>query len=90
VVEFPGATTGATGARTAATASSTNLERRIGPPQGGSTGAFAVICCGCGDDPALDYRDVPPELQQIRGPRPIAVGVAACDAHRSTLVHVDV
>jgi hypothetical protein len=35
-----------------------------------------IICCDCGDDPGLDYRDVPPRLQLIRGPYPIKDGVA--------------
>jgi hypothetical protein len=39
-----------------------------GQPQGGAAGAFEVICCYCGDHPYLDYREVSPELQHIRGP----------------------
>jgi len=46
-------------------------------PQGGDSSAFEIICCECVDDPDLDYRQVSPELQQIRGPYPIAAGVAA-------------
>jgi len=42
---------------------------------------FELICCDCGDDPDLDYRDVSPELQQIRGPFPIAAGIAAYKKH---------
>jgi hypothetical protein len=52
-----------------------------GKPEGGYTDAFEIICCNCGDDPDLDYRDVPPELQRIRGPYPIAAGVAAYKQH---------
>jgi hypothetical protein len=52
-----------------------------GQPQGGYTDAFELICCDCGDDPDLDYRDVPPQLQQIRGPYPISAGIAAYDKH---------
>ena len=40
-----------------------------------------LICCDCGDHPDLDYREVSPELQRIRGPYPIAVGVAAYEEH---------
>jgi len=48
----------------------------------GYTDAFEIVCCDCGDDPDLDYRDVSPELQRIRGPyQPIADGVAAYEAH---------
>ncbi|HXZ69413.1 MAG TPA: hypothetical protein VEH31_00910 [Streptosporangiaceae bacterium] len=52
-----------------------------GQPQGGYTDAFELICCDCGDNPDLDYRDISPELQQIRGPYPIAAGIRAYDKH---------
>jgi hypothetical protein len=39
-----------------------------GQPQDGYTDAFELICCDCGDDPDLDYRDATAEVQQIRGP----------------------
>jgi hypothetical protein len=53
-----------------------------GQPVGGYTDAFEIVCCDCGDDPDLDYRDVSPELQRIRGPyQPIADGVAAYEEH---------
>jgi len=52
-----------------------------GRPEGGYTDAFEVICCDCGDHPYLDYREVSPELQRIRGPYPIADGVAAYEKH---------
>ena len=37
---------------------------------------FELICCDCGDDPDRDYREVAPRLQLVRGPYPIADGVA--------------
>jgi len=43
--------------------------------------AFEIICCDCGDDPGLDYRDVSPGLRRLRGPYPIAAGVAAYEKH---------
>ncbi len=53
-----------------------------GRPEDGYTDAFEIVCCDCGDDPDLDYRDVSPELQRIRGPyQPIADGVAAYEKH---------
>jgi hypothetical protein len=52
-----------------------------GRPEGGYTSAFELICCDCGDHPDLDYRDISPELQRIRGPYPIAAGVAAYKKH---------
>jgi hypothetical protein len=52
-----------------------------GRSEGGYTDMFEIICCDCGDDPDLDYREVSPELQRIRGPYPIAHGVAAYEQH---------
>jgi hypothetical protein len=52
-----------------------------GQPEGGYTDLFELICCHHGDHPDLDYRDVSSELQRIRGPYPIAAGVAAYDEH---------
>jgi hypothetical protein len=51
-----------------------------GRPAGG-TDVFELICCDCGDHPGLDYRDVSAELQRIRGPYPLAAGVAAYEQH---------
>jgi hypothetical protein len=44
-------------------------------------GAFELICCECGDNPDLDYSEVSPRLQQIRGPYTIAEGLAAYEQH---------
>ena len=44
---------------------------------------YELVCCDCGDHPYLDYREVSPGLQQIRGPYPIAAGVAAYERHIS-------
>src|SRR6266487_1815449 len=52
-----------------------------GRPEGGYTDVFEIICCDCGDQPDLDYREVSPQLQRIRGPYPIAAGVAAYEKH---------
>jgi hypothetical protein len=46
--------------------------RKAGTPK-----RFEIVCCDCGDDPDLDYREVTPQLRRIRGPYPIAAGVAA-------------
>jgi hypothetical protein len=48
-----------------------------GRPEGGYTDVFELICCDRGDDPDLDYRDVSPRLQLVRGPYPVAARVAA-------------
>jgi hypothetical protein len=52
-----------------------------GRPEGGYTDVFEVICCDCGDHPYLDYREVSPELQRIRGPYPMEAGLAAYEKH---------
>jgi hypothetical protein len=52
-----------------------------GEPEGGYTDMFEIICCDCGDDPDLDYREVSPEIRRIRGPYPIVTGIAAYKRH---------
>ena len=52
-----------------------------GRPEGGYTDEFEIVCCDCGDDPGLDYREVSPMLQRIRGPHPIATGITAYVQH---------
>jgi hypothetical protein len=48
---------------------------------GGYNGVYELICPNCGDDPDLDYLGVAPRLQWLRGPRPIAEGLAAYHKH---------
>jgi len=45
------------------------------------TGAYEVICRDCGDHPYLDYSEIPPRLQRIRGPYTLQAGVAAYAEH---------
>ena len=52
-----------------------------GRAEGGYTDAYELVCCECGDDLSLDYREVSPELRQIRGPYPFAAGIAAYHRH---------
>ena len=52
-----------------------------GHPEGGYTDAYELICCDCGDDPDLDYRDIAPDLQRIRGPYRFSAGIAAYGQH---------
>jgi hypothetical protein len=52
-----------------------------GRPEGGYTDQYEIVCCDCGDHPYLDYREVSLELQRVRGPYPIADGVAAYVKH---------
>jgi hypothetical protein len=54
-----------------------------GRAEGGYTDAFEIICPECGDRPDLDYREVSPELRQVRGPYPLAAGVTAYERHRA-------
>ena len=53
-----------------------------GQPEGRYTDAFEIVCCDCDDHPDLDHREVSPKLQLVRGPYPIADGVAAYEQHR--------
>jgi hypothetical protein len=53
-----------------------------GEPEGGYTDVLELICCDCGDHPTPEYREIPPRLQLVRGPYPIAARVAACEQHR--------
>jgi hypothetical protein len=52
-----------------------------GRPEGGYTDAYELICCDCGDDPELAYRDVPSDLQRIRGPYLLSAGIEAYRQH---------
>jgi hypothetical protein len=52
-----------------------------GQPKSGDTSMYEIICCDCGDNPGLDYDEVSPELQRIRGPYPIAAGMEAYVKH---------
>ena len=49
--------------------------------EGGYTDAFELICCECGDHPYLDYSEIPPRLQRIRGPYTMRAGLAAYEKH---------
>jgi hypothetical protein len=49
--------------------------------EGGYTGMFELICCQCGDHPYLDYSEISPRLQRLRGPYTIEAGLAAYEKH---------
>ena len=53
--------------------------------EGGYTGLFELICPGCGDHPYLDYSEVPPRLQWLRGPRTLGAALEAYDEHLGPL-----
>ena len=50
--------------------------------QDGDAGMFEIICRMCGDDPALDYRQVSTELRQIRGCYPLRSGLVPFFQHQ--------
>jgi hypothetical protein len=52
-----------------------------GWPVGGYTSMFEIICGDCGDDPGLDYLEVSPRLQLVRGPYLMALGIATYERH---------
>jgi hypothetical protein len=52
-----------------------------GRMEGGYTDAFELICPGCGDHPYLDHSEVPPQLQQLRGPYTLQAALTAYDRH---------
>jgi hypothetical protein len=56
-----------------------------GRAQGGYTGAFELICPGCGDNPYVDYSEVPPQLQWLRGPLTLEAALEAYDQHLGPL-----
>ena len=47
----------------------------------GYTGLFELICPDCGDHPYLDYSEIPPRLQWLRGPRMLEAALAAYHKH---------
>ena len=49
---------------------------------GGGTSTFEIVCCECGDDHGLDYREISPGLRQIRGPYLLRAGIEAFVEHQ--------
>ena len=49
--------------------------------EGGSRNAFELICPACGDDPDLEYSQLSPRLQWLRGPRTLQAALAAYEKH---------
>ena len=56
-----------------------------GRAEGGYTGVFEFICPGCGDNPYVDYSEIPPRLQWLRGPRTLEAALEAYDEHLGPL-----
>ena len=49
--------------------------------EGGYSNTFELICPACGDHPDLDYSQVSPRLQWLRGPRTLQAALAAYEKH---------
>jgi hypothetical protein len=52
-----------------------------GRMEGGYTDAYELICPSCGDNPYLDFVDVPAQLQRLRGSYALTAAVAAYEEH---------
>ena len=52
-----------------------------GRMEGGYTDAYELICPSCGDNPYLDFGDVPAQLQRLRGSYVLTAAVAAYEEH---------
>ncbi len=52
-----------------------------GRPEGGYRDLFELVCPSCGDHPYLDYSQVSPRLQRLRGPHTLTAGLAAYEEH---------
>src|ERR1700730_6558485 len=49
--------------------------------EGGYTGLFELIFPGGGDNPYVDYSEIPPQLQWLRGPHTLEAALEAYDKH---------
>jgi hypothetical protein len=56
-----------------------------GRMEGGYTSAYEFVCPSCGDHPYLDFRDVPPQLQWLRGPYLLQAALVAYEEHLGLL-----
>jgi hypothetical protein len=52
-----------------------------GRVEGGYTDAFELTCCDCGDHPYLDYSEISPRLQRIRGSYTMRAGIGGYEKH---------
>ncbi len=65
------------------------LRRQPAPVMAGQTDsgfaeaydAYEIVCLECGDDPGKDYRELPPQLQRLRGPYWLQPGLSAYELH---------
>jgi hypothetical protein len=54
--------------------------------EGGYTDVFEFICPGCGDNPYVDYSEVPSRFQRLRGPLTLEAALEAYDKHLAPFV----
>ena len=50
--------------------------------EGGYNEVFEVICPSCGDSPDLNFSEISPRLQWLRGPHSLEVAVAVFHKHQ--------
>jgi hypothetical protein len=48
------------------------------------TGEHELVCVDWGDAPEWSYREVPRQLQRVRGPYPLKTGIEAFVEHRES------
>jgi len=53
-----------------------------GRVQGGYTSMYELICPACGDHRELDYLEIPPRLQRLRGSYGLEAALAAFHKHQ--------
>ena len=53
--------------------------------EGGYTAVYEFICPGCGDNPYVDYSEIPSLLQWLRGPFTLEAALEAYDKHLAPL-----
>jgi hypothetical protein len=53
-----------------------------GRAEGGSNEAYEVICPSCGDNRDLNYSEISPGLQWLRGPHTLEKGLALYHEHQ--------
>ena len=53
-----------------------------GHAEGGYTGMYEVVCPDCGDHPDLDYSEISPRLQWLRGPHRLEAALAVFHKHQ--------
>jgi hypothetical protein len=50
--------------------------------EGGYNEVFEVICPSCGDHPDLNYSEITPRLQWLRGPHRLEAGLSVFHMHQ--------